>query len=692
MTRFLCAGWMFAFVLSGAWAAVGQESGGNAPAGVKAVAGQPATPAVVSQVSSESLLPGATKAWFSIPDWSRMTEAFQATGPGQLAQNPDMKAFADSLRKQIDDYLDNRNFRLGITIDDIRDLRSGEICFAGVLPESSDGQGRVVAGSHGIVLLVNVAGREEQATRLLAKVDAELVSRGAVAEPIDPVLGVAVQRYRIQLKNPAQKRYTLHAISDGWLVASDNELIFRDILRRLRNPAEARSLGCLADEPSFQSVRQNVALEGVVPDLHWFIEPFGYIRLSQAVADEELPVVKRNNDYASKLQKQGFDVFRALGGAVAFNQLNHDLIHRTCVYAPSTPQQTPEQARCLRLFGLENRQQSDLLPEPFVPAGADSYMTLTWDLGATFDNLGPIVDEFSEGSYERLINGWKNDMGVDVEALIKGFRNRITLITATARPIDVGSERVAIAIPVSGDPVGILRAIEKMVGPDGTRLEKDGIAMVLVQKAEIDPNEEIDLDSFEMMDDEVDSAGDFDKNGVDGDGQEFSLFDKRYVAVARDHLFIANNEEFLLQLLTGENGGAIAEAADFSAVREALDRFSDPARVCAREFGRNDQMLEVNYEMLRQDRMVSSQTALAKILNYALAKSNPESTEPKAQRVDGKSLPSNYAEAVAPYLGPSGWVMERTEQGWLVSGCILKKKVAGELVRNPEDKDRGTRR
>lgn len=659
MIHILRAGCLLGLVLSGVLAVHGQE--------------QPAP------VSSESLLPASTKAWISVPDWARMSANFNATGPGQLAQSQEMKAFADGLRQQIDDYLDQRNFRLGITIDDIRNLRSGEICFAGILPTSLDANGQIARGSHGIVLLVNVAGQEPKANELVKKVGVELVSRGAVEEPLDPVLGIPVQRYRIQLKNPALQKRTLLAVAEGWLVASDNETIFRDIVRRLKNPEQAQTLGRLSDDPAFQAVRRDCAVEGAVADLSWFVEPFGYIQLSQAIADEEIPVVKRNNDYATKLKNQGFDVFRAIGGNVAFNQLDHDLVHRTCVHAPVAENQTPEQARCLRLFGLENRQNSDLMPESFVPAGADSYFSLTWDLGATFDNLGPIIDEFQEGTFERLINGWKNDMGVNVEVLIKSIQNRVSMISATARPIDTGSERVAFAIPMSGKLDENLIAIKKIVGADGTWLDRNGHRILLIQKAEIDPELELELDDLKMLDDEV-----VDENapGQEEEAVQFNLFEKRFVAVGHGHLLIANNEEFLLQLLLETPESKIASAGDFGAVRAALEKLTVPARVCAREFGRNDQIFEVNYEMLRQDRMVASQTALARVINHLFASRNAD--DPARKRIDGSTLPADYARVVAPHLGPSGWAMERTDRGWLLSGCVLKKKLTTGLVRKEE--------
>lgn len=659
-------------------------------AGLAVLAAQE-TPATAVRPASADLLPASTRAWFSIPDWSRLTEHFNATGFGLLAQDERMKPFADSLKGQIDEFLNERNFRLGITIDDIRNLRSGEICFAGVLPEPADGAGEVARGSHGIVLLVDIAGNEARAAELLEKVRTGLLGREATEEAIDPVQGVAVQKFRLKLKNPGAVRHSLHAISDGWLLASDNEQIFREVIRRLKNPDLAGNLGCLRDDESFKAVLAGAAVDGFEPDLRWFVEPFGYVQLAQAIKDEDAPVVQRHNDTAGKLRRRGFDVFRAVGGVVGFNQLEHDLVHRTYLHAPVDPVSSPERARCRELVNLQNKWGFDFLPEPLVPASANSYATLAWDMQAALANVEPIVDEFfDEGAFDRFVNGWKVDLGVDLNVLVGGFNNRISILTATARPVDETSERVAIVVPIKAGAKNTFDDVCKLVGPQGKLREKDGTRFLLVEKEATGDDVEIVIDDPRFLEEDPENFDAPDDEGIEA----FNLFERRLVAVARGHLIVANNEEFLLELIAQSADPALAAADDWRAVQAALDSMSDSNRVCAREFGRIDQLLEVNYEMLRQDKMAKSQTSLARVLNRVFQSADDPEAERK-QKIDGTTLPSDYAGIVAPFLGPSGWVMENTGDGWLLSGCILKKKVAGEseaVVRREPEVDQSKRR
>ena len=71
--------------------------------------------------------------------------------------------------------------------------------------------------------------------------------------------------------------------------------------------------------------------------------------------------------------------------------------------------------------------------------------------------------------------------------------------------------------------------------------------------------------------------------------------------------------------------------------------------------------------------MGASQTVLARILNQAFTPPNANKDTPRDQKIDGSKLPEDF-EAVAKYLGPSGWVMESVEEGWLATGCVLKKQ------------------
>ena len=125
------------------------------------------------KIASENLLPATTKAWFSVPDGTLLEQQFQKTQFGQLTKDETLKPFIDSIRGQVKSWVNQKNVRLGLRIDDLKGVRSGEFCLAGILPED-EGDQKLGRGLHGMVLLVDVSETEEAARELLTKIDEEI--------------------------------------------------------------------------------------------------------------------------------------------------------------------------------------------------------------------------------------------------------------------------------------------------------------------------------------------------------------------------------------------------------------------------------------------------------------------------------------------------------------------------------------
>ncbi len=165
--------------------------------------------------------------------------------------------------------------------------------------------------------------------------------------------------------------------------------------------------------------------------------------------------------------------------------------------------------------------------------------------------------------------------------------------------------------------------------------------------------------------------------------EEFNLFEKRYIACvptagAADggYLLICNNEDFMSSMIAEAIAGAasgLLDADDYNQINTVLDTLIDPSLVSVRQFGRIDKIFETNYEMMRNGNMGLSQTVLARVLNQ-IFKDPADTDAVRKQQIDGSTLPEDYNESVAPFLGPSGYVMETKDDGWRITGVILKKR------------------
>jgi hypothetical protein len=643
------------------------------------------------EIASEYLLPASTKAWFSIPDYSKLKEGFDGTMLGQLAKDEQLKPFIDSMSNQFQDWLNNQNVRLGIDIADVQAVRTGEICIAGVLRdragEQDDQLGR---DSHGVVLLVDVSQTEEKARELLKKVDSNFESRNATRGEVPNLYGIAVTKWTVQRPKFAVKsRSTFHAIANGWMIASNNESVFREIVRRLVNFDKVNAAESLISNPSFVAIARHTNVEGVVSDIRWFIDPFGYVKLAQAIQEEDLQKKVKKDDWARILEQEGFDALKGIGGQVSFGTSDHEILHRTFIYAPRNGANGANQKRFFGLFDFTNSKKQGLKPESWVPNDVSAYFSCCWDMSLALKNVAGVVDSFmkEQGSFDNIMNSLKSEMNVDVPKLVASFDNRVVILSSTSRPITEDSERVAICVPIIEGENGLLEVIERALGGEGS---SKSIKVLGKRVLVVDSSEELlDEDELEIWTDPIDAE---DANEVPApQGNEFQLFEKKFFTVVHQHFIVCNNKEYLEEIIRGKNSSELAEMDDYEQIRNSLSKLVDEKNISFRHFGRIDRSLETNYEMLRQGKMVGSNTVLARTLNRIFTSGEeikPEGAEPRVQKLDGSKLPEDYLKCVAPYLGPMGWVFETDDEGWRVTGCLLKKKNLNEVVQKPAESPR----
>ena len=633
-------------------------------------------------IASENLLPASTTAWISIPDIEALAAQYRESNFGRLAKNPDMAPFVGSLTKQFREWLNAKNIRLGLTIDDIEELNTGEICVAGILPADGEDGEQLGRRSHGIVILVDVEKSPKEAKALLVKVDAKMEKAGAKKVDIRPIKDVEVTKWSweyVDKNNVTRRHTTLQTVVDGWLIASDNEKIFRDVVRRVKNTNAAARLDRLATQPHFARIVEETRIEDCEAHFRWFVDPFGYLKLAKAIAAEDKPFKQREDNAGEILERQGFNAIKGVGGIVSFTNGERNIVHRSFAHIP--PREDEAQRRARGILDFRNQWNHELVPEPWVVENTSSYFTFTWDVQTTFNNIGELFEAFfspkSPGAWDEFVEDFKRELKVDLPDLVSKFDNRFSFMSATEPPIGAESECMILGIRVKADLEGVFQMVERIIGDDGT-IEQIGGRDVIV----IDTETNLDPDDLEEDPALGNSANEWEE-------PEFKLFAKRYfVAVPHSngkpggYILLCNNIDYLTKVLDQTKSAAESEltkSKDYIRVNKFLDALVDKKKVAFRQFGRVDKILETNYEMLRQGKMAQSQTVLARLLNRMLREG--EDDKEREQKIDGKNMPANYAKVVAPYLGPSGWATETYSDGWRISGVVLKKNGGREVVR-----------
>ena len=638
-------------------------------------------PQNLDTIRSEFLLPASTKLWVSIPDAKLLEKHFETTQFNKLAKDPAIKPFIDGLNDQIKEWMKAQNVRMGMDVDDLRGVHSGEICIAGILPQVA---GDDVKGTHGIVMLIDVSETYEEAIKLQAKINKQLVESGATQETktMNEVEVIVSTIKRKRLRNNQTNHQAI--VGKKWMLVSDNEQIFGDVLRRLAAPAKIRKAETLASTPAFTEVMKRTDLKPHASHVRWFIDPFGYIQLAQALEDENRENRVQRDDWALILKNQGMGAAKGIGGNVSIATGEHEVLHRTFTYAPRD-QSVENSNRMFDLFDFSPVAGRDLAPPKWVPNQCSAYLSGSWNFQKALNSFGFVYDAFigEEGSFDRLKSDFKIDpaMQLDIDKLVGLLDNRFTVVSATVKPINETSERIIIGFPIKGSPDYVYNSFKRATG--GQEIVLSGVKVIRVDSDEPESGGD-DPGPFDLPDD-------FEEE--EEEEREFSLFEERFFTVVKDHLLVANNKDYLKQLiqkLSAEEDSKLVESPDYVQVNKALAKITNPENVGWRQFSRIDRVLETNYEMLRRGEMAKSQTVLARIVNQVFqnkaeeeAAKEGKDVDPekvRQQKLDGSKLPADYAKSIAPYFGPMGWVMETEKDGWRITGCVLKKKVMTEVV------------
>ena len=126
---------------------------------------------------------------------------------------------------------------------------------------------------------------------------------------------------------------------------------------------------------------------------------------------------------------------------------------------------------------------------------------------------------------------------------------------------------------------------------------------------------------------------------------------------------------FIIRAIDGPKA-PLEDAEDFIRVGKALDTLGAGTQAL-RHFVRTDKAYHTTYELVKQNKMPEGETVLARVLNRILSDEHAKEGDIRKQEIDGTKLP-DYAE-VRKFFGPAGFYMTTEDDGWMVTGCLLRK-------------------
>jgi hypothetical protein len=370
------------------------------------------------------------------------------------------------------------------------------------------------------------------------------------------------------------------------------------------------------------------------------------------------------------LKNQGFDAIRGASGHITLGTEQHEILHRSFVYAPRDPKAAEGQKYRLGARMLEFPNKPTVQPPAWVPSNVGTFAALNWNMKDAFGKyLASIVDEFADGPvFDEVLESIKTDVHgpkVDLrKGLIEQLSDKAMIVTDCLEPIDTKSERLMFAVGLA-DPAVVAATVDKAMKNDpDARLREHNGQKIWEITSEQEP-------MFAVDDIKIDGPGvvvDEEAVAVKDEPNPTKLPNSA-VTVAHGHLIVASHVDFIIKALDAPEL-TLDKAEDFQRVGMALNKLGG-GEEALRHFVRTDKAYQATYELVRMGKMPQAETMLARILNR-LAAEDEDDTTVREQQIDGSKMPE-YS-LVRKYLGPAGFIVRTEEQGWLVSGCLLKKE------------------
>jgi hypothetical protein len=609
-------------------------------------------------VPSDEIMSSSTRGFASVANAKQLEANWNKTQMGHLVKDEAMQPFVEDLKRQIERKLSDTRTKLGITVEDLRDVATGEIGIGLVEQESTRAA---------VAITVDVTGNVPAAQTLLGKINEELTQRRKAKVSKAAAGGVEMTVYAIPPQNEKDvAREAVFFIHQEMLCASDSRAEAEEMIGRFGGAPGNR----LADVKPYVTTQGRCAAEsnGLAPEIRWYVEPFGYARASRSlVSGEEL--ANRGKDYVSILENQGFDAIQGMGGFVNLAAYgSFEVLHRTSIYAPAVTQDPTKYKLAMRMMQFPNAEK--MPPEPWIPRSLASYRTFNMDLQNAYKYVGTLFDAVAgyDNAFKDAMSGLETDpYGPQIEVqkeFVAHLGQRVSLFTDYELPITTKSERFMFMVELKNE-AAVAATVEKYMKADPNAEKKEFQGKVVY---EIKPAQE-EIPELEI---------DFEPAGADeaaADGLKPNAMSNSAVCVTDGHLLVASHLTFLEKMLAAKaKGDQLSDAPDFREVEVTLNQLL-PGPVAARCFRRTDEAYRPTYELLRQGKMPESETLLGRLLNRLLT--TPEDEEQgvlRKQKVDGRQLPP--FEMVRRYFSPAGIVVRSLDDGWFVVGATLTKQEA----------------
>ena len=378
---------------------------------VAILGGQLAVAQTETRPKTEDLLPETTVLYVQIEDIRDMIEKMTDSNFGQMLADERINPLISEMYQQGLDAYSNVEEFVGLSLEEIRSLPSGELCFAVVAPKRQEPV---------IVFLIDMDPENEAVAKAFDRAKEFAEQQGTPVEE-EEAEEIVFETLLVDGEDPV----TVFR-KDGTLVGSTDEQVLKDIWERW-NDRPVDKIRSLAENRKFVTIMNRCrGTKESPPEMRVFFDPIEFVRgttrgnFTAQAALNFLPIL-------------GLDGLLGVGGSVLFGEQDFESVfHGHLLLA------NPRKG----IFEMLALKPADYQPQSWVPYDTVNYMTTSWDAQTMYAEVEKIVDAFSsEGNFqENVASGINEELGLDLkEDIIDQLTGRVTYAQWNVQPARLNS-------------------------------------------------------------------------------------------------------------------------------------------------------------------------------------------------------------------------------------------------------------
>ena len=331
---------------------------------------------VAPRPATENLLPETTVAFLQIDN---VQETLPKLMGAQMLEDENIGPFVQRMYEEAEAvYNEATEGKVGMTLEQMKDLPAGEVCVAVIAPRRQDLEYLVAVDIDPESDAVETA---VQARTELAK----MLDEKGLAETVEAT-DSGLEIYSYDLPDTERKAHAF--VRDGWFVSSTSRDELGGVLARWEGQ-EVENVRPLSQNRKFITIMNRCrAQDDVRPEVRFFLDPI-------TMAERGF----RGNTIAQGvmafLPKVGLDGVLALGGSVSLQSDEFKSVFHGHVLLANP------RSGIIEMLALK---PGDSDPQPWMPADATNYVSTHWDPVKLINEFEKIVDTFSpKGEFQEKV-------------------------------------------------------------------------------------------------------------------------------------------------------------------------------------------------------------------------------------------------------------------------------------------------